>query len=70
MYFSEHEVVVEIDEKGHIYRNQYKENEMKIKIENILVANFIGLILMQKILIILLKLVKYKIKLPNQRKKK
>ena len=32
MYFSEHELVVEIDEKGHIDRNQNKEKERKIKI--------------------------------------
>ena len=27
MYFSEHKLVVEIDEKGYIDRNQNKENE-------------------------------------------
>ena len=31
MYFSEHEFVVEIDEKGHIDRNQNKENERQAK---------------------------------------
>ena len=30
--FSEHKFVVEIDEKGHIDRNQNKENERKAKI--------------------------------------
>ena len=29
MYFSEQKFVVEIDEKGHIDRNQNKENERK-----------------------------------------
>ena len=33
MYFSKHELVVEIDEKGHIDRNQNKENERQIKTE-------------------------------------
>ena len=33
MYFSESKFVVEIDKKGHIDRNQNKENERKIKIE-------------------------------------
>ena len=33
MYFSEHKFVVEIDEKGHICRNQNKENERQIRIE-------------------------------------
>ena len=33
MYFSEHKFVVEIDKKGHIYRNQNKENETQIRTE-------------------------------------
>ena len=33
MYFYESKFVVEIDEKGHIDRNQNEENERKIKIE-------------------------------------
>ena len=32
-YFSEHKFVVEIDEKGHIDRNQNKENERQAQIE-------------------------------------
>ena len=32
LYFSEHKFVAEIDEKGHIDRNQNKENERKAKI--------------------------------------
>ena len=32
-YFSEHKFVVEIDEKGHIDRNQNKKNERQTKIE-------------------------------------
>ena len=69
MCFSEHELVVEIDEKGHIDRNQNKENKRQRQ-KNVLTANFIGLILMQNNLIFLLKLVKYKITLLNQMKKK
>ena len=33
MYFSEHKFVVEIDEKGHIDRNQNEVNERQTKIE-------------------------------------
>ena len=33
MYFSEHKSVVEIDENGHIDRNQNEENERQTKIE-------------------------------------
>ena len=33
MYFFEHKFVVEIDKKGHIHRNQNKENERQTKIE-------------------------------------
>ena len=69
MCFSEHELVVEIDEKGHIDRNQNKENKRQRQ-KNVLTANFIGLILMQNNLMFLLKLVKYKITLLNQMKKK
>ena len=40
MYFSEHELVVEIDEKGHLDRNQNKENERQIKTEKRLNCKF------------------------------
>ena len=33
MYFSEHKFAVEIDEKGHIDRNQNEENKRQTKIE-------------------------------------
>ena len=33
MCFTEHELVVKIDEKVHIDRNQKKENERQIKIK-------------------------------------
>ena len=52
MYFSEHKFDVEIDEKEHADRNQDKENKRQTKIEKHLIAIFfLGLILMQKILI-------------------
>ena len=34
MYLFEHKFAVEIDEKGHIDRNQDEENKRKTKIEN------------------------------------
>ena len=71
MYSFEHKFAVEIDEKGHIDRNQDEENERQTKIENMLAGNFFtGLILMLKVLIFSLKLVQYKITLLNQMKKK
>ena len=33
MYFSEDKFLVKIDERGHIYRNQNKENERQTRIE-------------------------------------
>ena len=71
MYFSELIFAVEIDEKGHTDRNQDKENERQTKIEKHSYYKFFaGLILMQKALIFFLKLVKYRITLLNQAKKK
>ena len=40
MYFSEHKLVIEIDEKRHIDRNQNKENERQIEIEKCLNCKF------------------------------
>ena len=71
MYFSEHKFAAEIDEKWHTDRNQDKENERQTKIEKHSYYKFFaGLILMQKALIFFLKLVKYRITLLNQAKKK
>ena len=39
MYFFEHTFLVEIDKKGHIHRNQNKENERQKKQKNILTAH-------------------------------
>ena len=74
MYFSEHKFVVEIDEKGHIDRNEKKKKKKKMKDKQkqkkILIVNFsTGLILIQRVLIFFLKLVKYKITSLNQMKK-
>ena len=71
MYFSEHKFVVEIDEKGHIDRNENKKKmKDKRKQKKILIVNFsTGLILIQRALIFFLKLVKYKITSLNQMKK-
>ena len=41
----------------------------QIKMKSVLIANFIGLILMERVLVFFLKLVKYKITLLNQMKK-
>ena len=40
MYFSEHKVVVEIDEKGHTDRNQNEENKRQTKIKECLNCKF------------------------------
>ena len=71
IYFFEHKFAVEIDEKGHADRNQDKENERQTKIEKHSDGKFLtGLILMQRVLTFLLKLVKHKTTLLNQMKKK
>ena len=41
MYFSEDKFAVEIDEKGHIDRNQKEENKRKIKIKKYSDCKFI-----------------------------
>ena len=43
MYFSEHKLVVEIDEKGYTERNQNEENERQIKIKERLNSKFYGI---------------------------
>ena len=44
MYFSEHKLVVEIDKKDHIDRNQNEESERQRKIENHSDCKFIHII--------------------------
>ena len=71
MYIFEQKFAVEIEEKGHTDRNQEKEYERQTKTENHSDCKFFaGLMLMQRVLIVLLKLVKYVITLVNQTKKK
>ena len=69
MYFSEHKSVVEIDENGHIDRNQNEENERQTKIEKHPDCKFFHRINPGRDLIFFLKLVKCKITLLNQMKK-
>ena len=45
MYFSEHNLAIEVDEKGHIERDE-KKNEREEKIKNNLDVNLLELILM------------------------
>ena len=68
LHFLEHELAIEVDEKGHTDRDEKKENEREEKIKKNLDVNLLELILMQKIMIFLLRLVKYKITLLNQLK--
>ena len=70
MYFSEHKLVVKIDEKGDLDRNQNKENKRQIKIEKSINCIFHRITPDAENFDILLKLVKYKITLLNQMKKK
>ena len=72
MYFFEHKCAVEIDEKGYTDRNQNKENERQTKAEKHSDCKFFHRINPDKegFDIFFLKLVKYKITLLNQIKKK
>ena len=70
MYFSEHKFAEEIDQKGHIDRNQNKENERQTQIEKRINCKFHRINPDAENFDILLKLVKYKITLLNQMKKK
>ena len=70
IYFSEHELVVKIDKKGDIDRNQNKKGERHTKIGKHLNYKFHRINPDAENLNILLKLAKYKIALLNQTKKK
>ena len=71
MYFSKHELIVKIDEKGHIDRNQNKENKKQINIEKHLNCKFHRINSdVENFDIFVKQLVKYKITLLNQMKKK
>ena len=72
MYFFEHKCAVEIDEKGYTDRNQNKENERQTKTEKHSDCKFFHRINSDKegFDFFFLKLLKYKITLLNQIKKK
>ena len=59
--FPKYKLTIEVDEKGHKDRNKYNEIERQKSIKKSLVVNLLELILMDKILICMLKLVKYTI---------
>ena len=69
MYFSEHELVVEIDEKGHTDRNQIEENKRQIKMKERLNCKFYRINLDVECFDIFLEISKIQIKLLNQMKK-
>ena len=59
LYFSEDKLAIEVDEKGHTDRDEKKkENERSEKIKKNLDVNLLELILMQKIMIFVLRLIK------------
>ena len=66
MLFSEHRLVLEIDEKGHSDRNQNEENERQIKKEKRLDFEFHRINLDAESFDIFVELVKYKIILLHQ----
>ena len=56
LYFSEHKLAIEVDEKGHTDRDEKNMKEQK-KYKKNLDVNLLELIQMQKIMIFLLRLV-------------
>ena len=68
LYFSEHRLAIEIDEKGHNDRNIGCEIERPKTIEKNLIVSLLELILMENILLYILKLARYTITLKNQMK--
>ena len=68
MNFPEQKLEIEIDEKGHTDRDEKKKKKMKEKKKekNNLHVNLLELILMQKIMVFVLRLVKYMLTLLNQ----
>ena len=68
LYFPKNELTIKVDEKGHIDRDEKEQIERKMALEKQLAFRLLELILMQKIMIFLLKLVKYRTTLLNQLK--
>ena len=58
LYFSEHKLAIEVDEKGHTDRDEKKKMKEKKKYKKNLDVNLLELLLMQKIMIFLLRFVK------------
>ena len=65
LYLSDYKLPIEIDEKGDIDKQKENKEERKSKIEYNLVVNVLELILIVKNLMLILKLVKYAVKLTN-----
>ena len=68
LYFSKHKFAIEVDEKGHIDREEEKEIKRQEAIKKNSVGSLLELILIKKILVFILKLVKHIITLLNQPK--
>ena len=68
-YFPKHKLAIELDEEGHHNRDIGQEIERKKTLEKELVVFLSELIQLKKILMFLLKLVKYKITLLDQQRK-
>ena len=66
LYFPQHKLAIEVDEKGHIDRDEEKRQKDKKQQKNNLVVNLLELILIKRILIFMLKLVKYTITSMNK----
>ena len=65
LYFPRHKLAIEGDGKGHKDINKCKEIKREKAAKEHLGFNFFGLILMKKILMCMLKLVKYTVTLIN-----
>ena len=66
LYIPKHKLAIEVDEKGHTNRDEKRKQKNKWRQKKNLDVNLLESILMQKIMIFLLKLVKYTITLLSQ----
>ena len=66
LYLPQDKLAIEVDEKGHIDRDEEKRQKDKRQQKNNLVVNLLELILIKRILIFMLKLVKYTITSMNK----
>ena len=60
IYFTEYVLAVEIDEKGHTDRDLIFEEKRQKTLEKNLIVNLLELILVKKIMMQIMKLVKYR----------